>query len=110
MCSAQVIKELTETKGNIYEYFGLTIDFSGRYNPNIPNKNRQVVFTMYHYIKDIIGSTQPDMNNVTPDPAKFKSFTVHKRAPLMGFVPAEFIHGRTARFFLLQSEQGLVFK
>ena len=32
-------KELTETKGEIQEYLGLTIDFSGKYNPDEPNKN-----------------------------------------------------------------------
>ena len=47
-------KELAETKGDIHEYLGLTIDFSGRYNPNDPNKTGQVVFTMYDYIEDII--------------------------------------------------------
>ena len=56
--------------GNIYEYFGLIIDFSGRYNPKIPNKNRKFLCTMYHYIEDIIGSTQRDMNNVMRDPVK----------------------------------------
>ena len=47
-------KELTETKGDIHEYLGLTIDFSGRYDRNDPNKKSQVIFTMYDYIEDII--------------------------------------------------------
>ena len=46
-------KELFETKGGIHKYLGLTIDFSGRYGPNNPDKKRQVIFTMYHYIEDI---------------------------------------------------------
>ena len=43
-------KELTKTKGDIHEYLGLTIDFSGRYDPDDPDKKGQVVFTMYDYI------------------------------------------------------------
>ena len=74
-------KELSETKGDIHEYLGLTIDFSGRYDPKHPSKMGQVVFTIYNYIEDIIGSTPPDMNGIAPDPAKSKLFTVHDNSP-----------------------------
>ena len=43
-------KELVGTKGGFYEYLGLTIDFSGRYDPDDPDKKGQVIFTMYNYI------------------------------------------------------------
>ena len=84
ICSAQV-KKLTETKGNIHEYLGFTIDFSGRYYPKDPDKKEQVIFTMYSYIEDIIGSTTPDMNRVALDLAKSKLFTVHKPSPPFDF-------------------------
>ena len=70
-------KELTETKGDIHEYLGLAIDFSGKYNSNEPNKFGKVVFTMFDYIEDIVASAQPDMRGIAPDPAKSKLFDVH---------------------------------
>ena len=39
-------KELAETKGDIHEYLGLTINFIGRYNVDDPDKKGQVIFTM----------------------------------------------------------------
>ena len=47
-------KELAETKGDIHEYLGLTINFSGRYNASDPDKKGQGVCTMYNYIEDTI--------------------------------------------------------
>ena len=63
-------KELTKTKGDIHEYLGLTINVSGKYNPNKPNKTGQVVFTMFNYIEDIVASAPTDMRGITPDPVK----------------------------------------
>ena len=74
-------KELAETKGDIHGYLGLTIDFSGRFDPDDPNKNGQVVFTMYDYIVDIIDSAPPGMRGIAPDPAKSKLFSVHESSP-----------------------------
>ena len=74
-------KELAETKGDIHEYLGLTINFSGRYNPDDPNKKGQVVFTIYDYIKDIIASAPPNMRDIAPDPARSKLFSVHETFP-----------------------------
>ena len=74
-------KELAETKGEIHEYLGLTIDFSGRYNPADPNTKYQVVFTMYEYIEDIIASVPPDMRGIAPETAKSKLFSVHETSP-----------------------------
>ena len=76
--------ELSETKGNIHEYLGLTIGFGGKYDPKLPNKMGQVVFVMYDYSEDIIGSAPPDMNRVVLDPAKSKLFVVHESSPLLG--------------------------
>ena len=77
-------KELSETKGDIHEYLGLTINFSGRYDLKHPSKMGQVVFTMYNYIEDIIGSAPPDIYGMAPDPAKSKLFIVHDNSPLLG--------------------------
>ena len=68
----------------------MTIDFSGRYNANDPNKKGQIVFTMYDYIEDIIDSASPDIGGIGPDPAGSKLFTVHKTSPRLGTVQAIF--------------------
>ena len=70
-------KELSETKGDIHEYLGLSINFSERYDLKHPSKMGQVVFTMYDYIEDIIVSAPLDMNGTAPDLASSKLFTVH---------------------------------
>ena len=90
-------KELAETKGDIHEYLGLTIDFSGKYDVNNPSKSGQVIFTMYDYIEDIIASAPVDMNGTSPDPARSKVFTVHETSPRLGPAQAEFFHCMTAR-------------
>ena len=72
---------LAETKGDIHEYLGLFMDFSGRYNQNDPDKKGQVVFTIYDYIEDIVDSATPNMGGKVPDPVRSKLFTVHKTLP-----------------------------
>ena len=57
----------------------------------------QVVFTMYDYIEDIIGSAPPDLNGIAMAPAKYKLFTVHDSSPLLGVAQAEFFHSMTTR-------------
>ena len=47
-------------KGNIHIYFGLTINFSNKYDANDPDKRGQVIFTMYDNIEAIIISAPPD--------------------------------------------------
>ena len=90
-------KELAETKGDIHEYLGFTIDFSGRYNPDDPDKKGQVVFTMYDYIEDIIASAPPDMRGIAPDPARSKLFSVHESSPRLSRAEADEFHSMTAR-------------
>ena len=46
--------ELTENKGLIHEYLGITIDYS------IP---RKVVFTMFDYLEDVIVEANKDLKN-----------------------------------------------
>ena len=57
----------------------------------------QVVFTVYNYIEDIIGSAPPDMNGTAPDPAMFKLFTVHDNLPSLEMAQVDFFHSMTAR-------------
>ena len=46
--------KLTENKGLVYEYLGITIDYS------IP---RKVVFTMFNYLKGVIIEANKDLKN-----------------------------------------------
>ena len=84
MCSAPK-KELAETKGDIHKYLGLTIDF---------NKKGQVIFTMYDYIKDIIGIVP---SKTAPDPSRAGLFTVDETSLLLDADGAEFFHSMTAQ-------------
>ena len=52
---------------------------------------------MYDYIEDIIESSPPNMNGISPDPVKSKLFTVHDTSPQLGYQQAEFFHCMTAR-------------
>ena len=79
------------------KYLGLTIDFSGRYDPKNPGKGGQVVFTMYNYIKDIIDSAPNDMKGTAPDPARAKLFTDHEKPPRLETAQANLFHSMTAR-------------
>ena len=81
-------KELAETKGDVHEYLGLTIDFS---------KRGHVIFTMYDYIENVIGTDPSDMNRTAPDPARAGLFTVDKTSPRLSSTEAEFFHSMTAR-------------
>ena len=90
-------KELPETKGDIHEYLGVMIDFSGRYHPDDPDKKGQVVFTMYYYIVDIIASAPPDMRGIAPDQARSKLFSVHGSSPRLNKAEAEEFHSMMAR-------------
>ena len=90
-------KELAITKGDFHEYLGFTINFSGRYNPDDPDKKGQVVFTMYDYIKDIIVSAPPDMRGIAPDPARLKLFSVHETSLSLNRAEADEFHSIMAR-------------
>ena len=61
--SAPIKKELAETN------LGLTLEFS---------EIGQVIFTMYDYIEDIIGTASSDMNRTALEPVKADIFTVKK--------------------------------
>ena len=100
-------KELAETKGNIHKYLGLIINFSGRYDPNDPNKKGQFECTMYDYIEVIIDSAPPDMGGTAPDPIISKLFTVHETSQRFGTAQASFFHSMTARFMFAAKQAQL---
>ena len=85
-------KELAGTKGDTHKYLGLTIDFS---------EKGQVIFTMYDYTEDIIGTAPSDMNGTAPDLARSSLYTVDKTSPLLDADAdadaAEFFYSMTAR-------------
>ena len=58
----------------VHKYLGLAINYS---------EKNQVVFTMYNYIEDIIGTPPLDINGNAPDPTKAGLFTVDKSSPLL---------------------------
>ena len=89
--------KLAETKGDINEYLGLTIDFNGRYNANDPDKKRRVIFALYNYIEDTIDSAPPNIGGIAPDPIRSKLFSVYKTPPRLGTVQANFFHSMTTR-------------
>ena len=99
MCFGQV-QENWPKKGDIHEYLGLTINFSGKYNPDEPNKTGQVVFTMFDYIEDIVASAPSDMRGIALDPTKSKLFDVHKTVPSLNSREADEFHSMTARLLL----------
>ena len=76
---------------------GLTINFSGKYNSDKPNKTGQVVFTMFDYIEDIVASAPLDMGGILPDPAKSKLFDVHDTLPRLNRRETGEFHSMTVR-------------
>ena len=64
----------------------------------------QVIFTMYDYIKDIIGTAHSDMNGTALDPARAEFFTVDKSSTLLNMDAAEFFHSMHVDCCLLQSK------
>ena len=60
---------IAETKEHIRDYFGLTIDYSGK---------DHVEFAMYNYIEDILDEALSDMNGIARITSKSNHFTVHR--------------------------------
>ena len=81
-------KELLEKMGPIHEYLGLTMNYS---------KKNQVMFTLYNYFDDIIGTATLDMNGTAPNPGKASLFTVDKSSPFLNVKGSDFFCSTTAR-------------
>ena len=62
---------LTQSRGKVHEYLGMTIDFS------IPGK---VMFTMIDYIKNMLDELPDDMAGTAPTPAASYLFEVNESA------------------------------
>ena len=88
-------------KGDIHEYLGLTINFS---------ENGQVIFTMYDYIEDIIGTPPSDMNGTAPDPTRVGMFTIDIMPPLLDADGAEFFHSMTDKLLFTAKQKDLISK
>lgn len=81
--------ELTETKGKVHEYLGMTIDYS------LTNK---VVFTMYDFIEDIIVEAPADLKkSKSKYPGNDKLFHVDENSKLLNNDQKELLHGLIAR-------------
>ena len=82
-------KKLSETKGNIHDYLGLTISYQEKH---------QVIFTMYDFLEDILEDAPEDMNGTNArTPAKSNLFTVDPTSKLLNVKEADAFHRRTAR-------------
>ena len=83
-------KKLEETKGDVHEYLGLTIDFS------MPGN---VVFSMFNYLEDIIVEAPLDlkMGPKHKTPASGKLFHIDNTSPLPSTEKVELFHWLVAR-------------
>ena len=81
--------ELTENKGLMHEYLGITIDYS------IPGK---VVFTMFDYLEDVIVEATEDLKNChSYYPGNDQLFKVDGDSPRLLQKDAELFHCHVAR-------------
>ena len=83
-------KKLEETKGDVHEYLGLTIDFS------MPGN---VVFSMFDYLEDIIVEAPLDLK-VGPKHktlASGKLFQIDETSPLLSTEKGKLFHQLVAR-------------
>ena len=81
--------ELTENKGLVHEYLGITIDSS------IP---RKVVFTMFDYLKDVIVEASKDLKiSCSYYPGNDSLMKVDKYSPRLPTKDADLFHGHVAR-------------
>lgn len=75
----------------MHKYLGLTVDYS---------KKNQVMFTMYDYIEDVIGTIFLDVNHTVPDSAKAGLFTVSELSLLLNKKAAVFFRSMTVRLLI----------
>ena len=85
--------ELTENKGMVHEYLGITIDYS------IPHK---VVFTMFDYLEDVIIEASQDLKNSCSYYLGNDSLIeVDKNSPRLPTKNADFFHRHVARLLFV---------
>ena len=81
--------ELTENKGLVHEYLGITIDYS---------ISRKVVFTMFDHLEDVIIEADKDLNNrQLYYPGNYSHMKVDYNSPSLPTKDAKLIHRYAAR-------------
>ena len=84
--------ELTENKGLVHEYLGITINYS------IP---RKVVFTMFDYLEDVIVEASKDLKNSRSYyPGNDTLMKIDKDSPKLPIKDAGLFHRHVARVLL----------
>ena len=78
---------LSETKGPIHKYLGLTISY---------HEKDQVIFTTYDFLEDILEDAPDDMDGTNArTPARSNLFTVDHNSPLLNTKEADAFQRRT---------------
>jgi hypothetical protein len=80
-------KALSATTGDIHDYLGITIDYSG---------SDKVQFTMYDYLEDILAKMPEDMKGTAPTPASDNLFNIDEDLIPLNEKESDFFHRTTA--------------
>jgi Reverse transcriptase (RNA-dependent DNA polymerase) len=85
---------LTQTRGTIHEYLGMTIDFS---------RSGKVKFTMSDYIQEMLSTLPEEMNGESATPAANHLFEVHPKSSEMKLdkVTSDMFHHNVAKLLFL---------
>jgi hypothetical protein len=87
------VSPLTETRGKVHEYLGMTIDFS---NPG------KVMFTMFPYIQNMLNDLPEDMQGEAVTPAAHHLFAINDDQPdHLSKTDAEMFHSNVAMLLYL---------
>jgi hypothetical protein len=87
------IAPLTETRGPVHEYLGMTINYGSK---------GRVEFTMYDYIEDFLEDLPSEMRGSTPSPASSMLFEINVDNPVLLQKPEqEAFHRRVAQLLYL---------
>ena len=83
---------LTQTRGKIHEYLGMTIDYS---------LTGKVMFTMVDYIKTMLDELPSDMDGTAPTPASSHLFEVNELAEKLSTELGNLYHHNAAKLLFL---------
>ena len=87
-----ITSPLTITRGHVHDYLGMTIDYG---------KQDKVVFTMYDYIDEIIGTLPADMTGTAASPAGDHLFKTNDKCEKLSVEKKETFHHYTAQLLFL---------
>ena len=85
-------QELAVTKGKVYDYLGINIDYSN---------NEYVKLSMYDFLEDVLGEAQPDMNGQSKWPANAKLFNVDTTSTKLNVHDQDYFHQMVARLLFV---------